>query len=542
MALLMSMILGSGLAAVTNSNLASAQNYGYQEDYGDTNYSTYPTEDKNHECRTGPFEGFFVSSVEFCKHVKFDNFKDRKDHTRDNITGTQGPPGPEGPQGETGPQGPPGATGAQGPQGETGPQGPAGPAGAASTVPGPQGPAGPAGDDSTVPGPQGPPGINGTNGVNGTQGPPGPVNLIQCPPGSNLGAGANVTDLDLCFAATPAVQCPSGTTLAGVWVNQTGLSTCNLVIPPAVTLFTCVAGPGVNPDLIGAQVTNATLCEAPTSPNICPTGTDLAGVYVEDQPEDCNIFAICPFNSPLGISLNLTVGGSVEVADAQLCNLSVPEVELCPADTDLAGVFVNDTDTDCELALTDNAEAQCLKCADLAALQGVALALNSPGQDAQVQASIDLVGNSTNNVFTICNDTTTASAEFNATVNLPGPQSGSEGRIQGAFANCLNNGAAQISTFQVQTTPLQTQAAAALQENSLTTNIQSQAEIPSFNTDPQNQDLNILLEHPNVKALLQNPALNDLLENPDPNALLQDPNVKALLQSPEVNALLNDIR
>ena len=30
-----------------------------------------------YECRTGPFEGFFVSSVEFCK-FKFD---DRKDHT-----------------------------------------------------------------------------------------------------------------------------------------------------------------------------------------------------------------------------------------------------------------------------------------------------------------------------------------------------------------------------------------------------------------------------------------------------------------------------
>jgi hypothetical protein len=167
--------------------------------------------------------------------------------------------------------------------------------------------------------------------------------------------------------------------------------------------------------------------------------------------------------------------------------------------------------------------------------------LNNPGQDAQVQASIDLVGNSTNNVFTICNDTTTASAEFNATVNLPGPQSGSEGRIQGAFALCVNNGAALIDTFQVPTTPLQAQAAA-LQENSLTTNIQSQAEIPSFNTEPQNSDLNALLEHPNVKALLQNPDLNALLANPDPNALLQDPNVKALLESPEVNALIEDAR
>ena len=30
-----------------------------------------------YECRTGPFEGFFVSSVEFCKHFKFDDKKDR---------------------------------------------------------------------------------------------------------------------------------------------------------------------------------------------------------------------------------------------------------------------------------------------------------------------------------------------------------------------------------------------------------------------------------------------------------------------------------
>ena len=48
---------------------------------------------KKYECRTGPFEGFFVSSVKFCKHVKFD---DRKDHnSRDNNnnrTGTQGRP------------------------------------------------------------------------------------------------------------------------------------------------------------------------------------------------------------------------------------------------------------------------------------------------------------------------------------------------------------------------------------------------------------------------------------------------------------------
>ena len=32
-------------------------------------------EENKYECRTGPFEGFFVSSVEFCK-FKFDEGKD----------------------------------------------------------------------------------------------------------------------------------------------------------------------------------------------------------------------------------------------------------------------------------------------------------------------------------------------------------------------------------------------------------------------------------------------------------------------------------
>ena len=102
-------------------------------------YSQYPTDDKKYECKTGPFEGFFVSSVEFCKHIKFDNKDDRKD-IRDNRTGIQGPPGLAGPQGERGLTGAIGSTGAPG---------------------------------QSIIGPQGPPGINGTNGINGTQGPPG---------------------------------------------------------------------------------------------------------------------------------------------------------------------------------------------------------------------------------------------------------------------------------------------------------------------------------------------------------------------------------
>ena len=59
-----------------NFSSVNAQEYG-SYDYDDDIYSTYPTDDNKYECRTGPLEGFFVSSVEFCKHVKFDDKDDR---------------------------------------------------------------------------------------------------------------------------------------------------------------------------------------------------------------------------------------------------------------------------------------------------------------------------------------------------------------------------------------------------------------------------------------------------------------------------------
>jgi hypothetical protein len=109
-----SLVMLSVMPLLNNNNItAMAQEY---DKYGDSSYSKYPTDDKKYECRTGPFEGFFVSSVEFCKHIKFDDKDDRKD-IRDNKTGTQGPPGPAGAQGPQGPQGPPGANGTQGPPG-----------------------------------------------------------------------------------------------------------------------------------------------------------------------------------------------------------------------------------------------------------------------------------------------------------------------------------------------------------------------------------------------------------------------------------------
>ena len=97
---------------------------------------------------TGPFEGFFVSSVEFCKHIKFDKDNDRKDSNR---TGTQGPPGP---------QGPPGATGATGPQGPQGIQGLTGSTRATGAT-----------------GPQGAQGIQGLTGSTGATGATGPAGI-----------------------------------------------------------------------------------------------------------------------------------------------------------------------------------------------------------------------------------------------------------------------------------------------------------------------------------------------------------------------------
>jgi hypothetical protein len=114
------------LVPFLNNNSAMAQEY---DKYGDSSYSQYPTNDKKYECRTGPFEGFFVSSVEFCKHIKFDDKDDRKDNRVDNRTGTQGPPGPPGAPGPQGPKGNPGLTGLTGATGQAGSPGQQGPSG-----------------------------------------------------------------------------------------------------------------------------------------------------------------------------------------------------------------------------------------------------------------------------------------------------------------------------------------------------------------------------------------------------------------------------
>jgi hypothetical protein len=89
-----------------------------QSSYSDS-YSEYKTKDKKYECKTGPFEGFFVSSVEFCDvDHKFDDKKDK-----DVKVGPRGPAGPAGPIGPIGPEGPEGPEGPIGPNGTQGPRG-----------------------------------------------------------------------------------------------------------------------------------------------------------------------------------------------------------------------------------------------------------------------------------------------------------------------------------------------------------------------------------------------------------------------------------
>ena len=67
---------------LNNNSFPNVMAQEYDDYYGYSYYSQFQTDDKKYECRTGPFEGFFVGSVEFCKHVKFGD--DRKEDIRNN--------------------------------------------------------------------------------------------------------------------------------------------------------------------------------------------------------------------------------------------------------------------------------------------------------------------------------------------------------------------------------------------------------------------------------------------------------------------------
>jgi hypothetical protein len=150
-----------------NVNLFSeaiAQANGYDNNYDDSQYSSYPTEINKYECQKGSKEGFFVSSSEFC-NLELPIANDQASSGDTDATGPQGPQGLTGPQGSKGDTG---TTGAQGPIGLTGPQGSKGDTGTTGAT-GSQGIQGEKGFNGT----QGPQGLQG---LNGTQGPPGPIN------------------------------------------------------------------------------------------------------------------------------------------------------------------------------------------------------------------------------------------------------------------------------------------------------------------------------------------------------------------------------
>ena len=192
-----------------------------------------------------------------------------------------------------------------------------------------------------------------------------------CGPTTNL-AGMLTTDTQNCSIFTTCdANSNLGEALGNTPITVADPELCNLEIPEQTELFIC----DLDTPMGGAIVTDELLCQAPNSENKCPSNTDLEGVYVLDIDSDCNIFATCDAGTPLGIALGME--NEFKVADKVLCDLQVPEeVELfqciggpmqgaivtdellcqapnsenkCPTNTDLDGVYVMDTTTDCNI-------------------------------------------------------------------------------------------------------------------------------------------------------------------------------------------------
>jgi hypothetical protein len=276
-----------------------------QSSYSD--YSDYKTKDKKYECRTGPFEGFFVSSVEFCDAKHDDKKRDHKDN-RDNRTGQQGPQGPigpQGPQGPIGPQGPPGANGTNG-----------------------------------LPGAPGLPGANGTNGLPGAPGangtdfppcvgclldalakldsgaivvnatitidnpPPGPsasdliislpvvidvhvTTLLQQQLGLSLGIGANATIFEICAV----IDAQGGLTAANITAILTALA---ITLGPIVTAQLQTIDSQIAAFLVAAnvppgQITPAAITAIINAINV----TEVVGQITADVEASLNLFQTC---------------------------------------------------------------------------------------------------------------------------------------------------------------------------------------------------------------------------------------------------------
>ena len=199
----------------------------------------------------------------------------------------------------------------------------------------------------------------------------------------------------------------------------------------------CPAGTDLEGHLVAAGSNLQVVCDEDAQFETCPAGTDLEGVLVENAPEDCNIFLICPPNTPLA---------GAEVTDLRLCNI------------------------DTDVTIVNNTEAQCLKCVDLALLAA------PPGQIRPLLFA--LIGNDTNTatdgIFDICG-TDDPRPAFNATVTATLSPPAEEDVIE-VFNECVENApGSELSAFSVLST---------LQETSLTTNVRPESEISSFSSPP----------------------------------------------------------
>ena len=61
--LLSSIVMLVATPIVNMNNVFNVKAQGYDDYSYNDRYRTYSTDDKKYECRTGPFEGFFVSSI-----------------------------------------------------------------------------------------------------------------------------------------------------------------------------------------------------------------------------------------------------------------------------------------------------------------------------------------------------------------------------------------------------------------------------------------------------------------------------------------------
>ena len=157
--------------------------------------------------------------------------------------------------------------------------------------------------------------------------------ISVCGPTSDV-AGMLTTNPESCNLLTTCdANSNLGQSLGNTPITVVDEELCNLEIPEQIEVFQC----DLDTPMGGVLVTNPLLCQAPNDSNKCPSGTDLSGAYVMDPASDCTIFATCDAGTALGKALGMQ--NEFKVADEVLCDLEIPQVEECPAGTDLEGVF-----------------------------------------------------------------------------------------------------------------------------------------------------------------------------------------------------------